>query len=523
MKHSKEIHGIKAREKLLKGAKRVEKAVTTTLGSRGRNVALWKQHKTRSIHDGVSISEEVNPKDPYENAGAELIKQSARETVERVGDGTTLTILLSYEITSEAMKIVNSGINPMSLRYGLEKGRDLLIEKINKLSKPVTTREEKINVATISSEDKEMGEMIGDIYHKYGSDIVMTAEESKGNLFMDHQDGMRIDSGYKTWQFVTNPDNMTATVNKARFLITDAKLNDAFGQLQPIVNILNSSKERNLVVIGEDLEGNLLASLLQVKMSGQANTLGIKAPSFQVQENLQDLATVVGAKFLSKDENVDLENLSLEDLGYAERVTSSKDATIIIGGGGKKKDINSRVKGLKNLLSEEDSDFNKQKLRERIAKLSGGVFVINAGGHTETESDERKERAEDSILSTRSAIKNGIVPGGETTFLFLDDVLKSQDKDEDYAFRILKDAIKKPFKKLIDNAGLEPGEEILKVKEKGFGWGVNVNNGNLVEMYKEGVIDSAEVLTEAIKNAVSVAVNIITSNAIVVEIEEKDK
>lgn len=522
MKYSEEIHGIKAREKLLKGASRVNEAVSTTLGIRGRNVVTWQPHRTRLLHDGLKVSETVNPKDPHENAGAEIIKQSARQTVGSVGDGTTLTILLAYSIMEEALKITNSGINPMSLKSGLEKGRDLLIKRIKELSKPITTKEQKIQVATISSEDGEMGKMIGETYEKAGVDAVITAEDTVGETFIDHQEGLQIDSGFKHELFVTNPKNMTATLNKARILVTDYKMNDIF-ELVPLLDLMVGQQERSLIVIAEDIEGNVLATLIKNKLEGKMNFLAIKAPSYQKEKVLQDIATVVGAKFITSSAKFDMKKLTLDDLGYAERITSTKDATVIVGGGGKKNAVKERIESIREQLKDEENDFQKEKLRERLSKLTGGVYVIKVGGRVESEAEERRERAEDSILSTRSAINSGTVPGGETTFLFLDDVLVPENEEEDYSFRILRNAIRKPFHKLLSNAGLESGEIMIKIKEKGFGYGANVVTGEVVNMIKEGIIDPTEVLIEALGNATSVAISLITSNCVIAEVEEKDK
>jgi len=523
MKYSKEIHGIKAREKLLKGASRVNRAVSTTLGIRGRNIVTWQPHRTKLLHDGLKVSETINPKNPFESAGAEIIKQSARETVESVGDGTTLTILLAYSIMEEALKVTNAGINPMSLRSGLEKGRDLLVERIKELSTPVKTKEQKIQVATISSEDEQMGKLIGETYEKAGVDAVITAEEITGpDTFIDHQEGLQIDSGYKTEYFVTNPDNMTASVSNANILVTDYKLDDAF-EIQPLFIKMNEAKEKNLVVIAEDIEGMVLVSLINNKVTGKANMLAIKAPGFNTKNILQDIATVVGAKFISSDAKMKLKEIELKDLGHADKVVSTKEATTIRGGKGDPKKIKERINSIKNQLKEEEKEFDREKLRERLAKLTGGVYVIRVGGHVESIAEERRERCEDAILATRSSIKDGVVPGGETVLLFIDDVLKPETEDEDYAYRILKNAIRKPFDKLLGNAGLNSGEMTLRVKEKGFGYGVNVVTEDVVNMMKEGIIDPTQVLVEALNNAVAVAISLTTAEGIVAEIEEEKK
>lgn len=525
IKYSKEIHGIKAREKLLKGAWRVNRAVSTTLGIRGKNIVTWQPHRTKLLHDGLKVSETVNPKDPYENAGAEIIKQAARQTVESVGDGTSVSVLLGYSIMEEALKVTNAGINPMSLRQGLEKGRDLLIKRIKELSVPVKTKEQKIQVATISSEDEQMGRLIGETYEKSGVDAVITAEEITGpDTFLDHQEGLQIDSGYKTEYFVTNPDNMTASVSNANILVTDYKLDDVF-EIQPLFIKMNEAKPpvRNLVVIAEDIEGMVLVNLINNKMTGKANFLAIKAPSFNMKNILQDIATVVGAKFISSDAKMKLKEIQMSDLGKADKVVSTKDATTIRGGAGDPKKIKERIESIKNQIKEEEKEFDKEKLRERLAKLTGGVYVIRVGGHTEVEAEERRERADDAIRATKAAIQEGIIPGGEVIFLEAMKVLEPTDENEDYAYRILKNALYKPFKKLIENAGEDAGKFLAYLESKPFGYGVDITTLEIKDMLKSGIVDPTLVAITAIQNAVSVAVSMTTSDGIVAEYDEKGK
>ena len=338
-KYSKSKFNEEARRLLLEGAEEVDKGVGTTLGARGRNVVLWKFHQTKSLHDGVKVAQEINPKDPFKNAGAEIIKQAAQRQVDVVGDGTTVAVVLGYAIASEAEKIVESGVNPMALRSGLERGRDILVKEINKLSKPVTTKQQKVEVATISSEDKGLGKLIGETYHKAGTDSVVMSEQVAGpDIFVEHQEGVQIDSGYgKAEWFVTNPAMMTASVSDAKILITDYKLDDVYKLVPLFKNLVETNQKRNLVVIATEIEGSVLATLVQNKMTGKMHTLAVKAPSFKLKEVLQDIAIVTGAKFVSKDTGMDLEKLTIDDLGSAERVTSTRDATIIIGGGGKKR------------------------------------------------------------------------------------------------------------------------------------------------------------------------------------------
>jgi len=522
-KHSQTKFNNEARTALIKGAGEVYKAVGTTLGPKGRNIVIWKPYRTKVIHDGINTAKEIEPQDPFENAGANILKQAGQRQVKVVGDGTTVAIVLGYAIASEALKIVESGVNPMSLRSGLEKGRDILIDEIKKLAIPLKTRQQKIEIATISSGDEKLGELIGDTWDKAGVDGVVTVEDSIGpEAFVDHEDGLRIDSGYKTEYFVTNPENMTATVSKARILVTDYKL-DNIQELMPLLQDFTNKKETAIVFIGQDIEGSVLGSLVQTKIKGGAAVLAIKAPSYQMDKTLQDLAIAVGAKFISKDLKMDLKKVVAEDLGYAERVTSSKEATVIISGGGDPKTIKDRVDSIKHLLDEEENDFNKQKLRERLAKLTSGVYVVHAGGNTEVEVGERKERADDAVLATQAAMRDGIVPGGEVVYLKIRDALKPKNENEDYAYRILKNALFIPFDKLLGNAGMNAGEHHAYLKDRPFGWGIDLADGGIKNLSESGIVDPALVSIEAIKNAVSVAVALITSDGVVCEVEEEKK
>lgn len=522
-KYSRSAFGRKARKLLLAGANEVYKTLSTTLGPRGRNVVLWQYHQTRVQHDGVTCSRYVNPKDPFENAGATIIKQAAQRQVDVVGDGTTVTVVLAMQIAREAEKIIESGINPMALRSGLETGRDLVVEEIAKLSKAIKTKKEKIEIANIAAEDKVLGELIGETLHKVGLEGIVTADRASGTeTFVEHQEGMQIDSGYKTPYFITNPRSMTATVREARVLVTDYTLDNIY-DLVPLIDGL-TKESRNIVIICEDIEGSALASILQSKMKGKLNALAIKVPSFNQVENLQDIAVVLGASFISKEAKHDLKKVTPEHLGGAEKITSSREATIITGGEGSKKSIKERISSIRNQIKDEESDFDKEKLKERLAKLTGGVYIVRVGGHTEIEIDEKQERANDAILATRAAIEEGIVPGGEIIYLPITQALdKPKDENEEYAFRILKKALEKPFDKLITNAGLDSGRMKAAIERREFGWGIDVIDGKLKKLEDEGIIDPAKVSKEAIRNAVSVAVQIITSDGIVCEIVEEEK
>jgi chaperonin GroEL len=524
MIYSKAVFNEKARRLLIDGAREVYKAVSTTLGARGRNVVIHAQHHTKVIHDGVKTAQEINPKNPFKNAGAQILKQAAQRQVDTVGDGTTVAVILGYAIAKETLKIIESGINPMGLKNALVRGVDKIVDKLKKLSTPIKNVEEKIQIATISSEDKELGKMIGETYHKAGVDAVITAEQITGSdTFIDHQEGMQINSGYKSEWFITNPKSMTATVTKAKILVTDYKL-DNIHDLLPLINNMIEKSERNLVVIAEDIEGSMLASLITNKMKGSLNCLVLKAPSYDRDNVLQDIAVTIGANFISKESTTPekFKELKIEDLGYADRVTSTKDATVIVEGGGNKKEITERIKSIKNQIKEEDNEFKKEKLKERLAKLTGGVYVIKVGGATEIEAEEKYERADDAIKATASAIEEGIIPGGEIAFLGIMNNVQSENEEEEYAYRILKRALERPFKKLVENAGYNSGVMMTKVNpEKAIG--IDVTTGEVVNMYEEGIIDPTKVATEAIRNAISVANAIITSDGIISILNDKEE
>lgn len=524
MKYSQEIYAIKARNKLLKGARRVYRAVSTTLGNKGRNVVIHKNHKTDVIHDGVKVAQEVNPQNEYEAAGAQIIKQAAQKQVETVGDGTSVVIILAYEIARNAQKIINSGVNPMQLRNALEEGRDVIIKKIKQHSNKIETKKQKIQVATIASQSDFLGELIGDVYNKAGSDAVVVAEQiTSSETFIDHQEGMQLDSGWKSEYFITNPAQMTATINNAYILVTDYKLNNIY-DLQPLLtNVIDENKKINIVIFAEDIEGNVLATMAANKLKGTVQFLAVKAPSYKPEQQLADLAIMVDATFISKDAGIDLKKLTIDSMGRADRVTSSKDATVIIGGKGDKKLIKDRITALKKLRDQEENEFQKEKLTERIAKMTGGVYTIKVGGHTEVEAKDKYERVDDAIKATRAALETGIVPGGEVIYLTaLESLNIPKDDMQAYAYKILQEALKSPFRKLVKNAGFDSGEMLAMLKmQMDDKLGIDLNDGEIKNMLEAGIIDPTEVSVEAINNAVSVAGALITSDVIVTEHESE--
>ena len=524
MSYTSHKYNKEARDSLMAGAKQVYDLVAVTLGPRGRNVAIHKGFDVQFLHDGLKTSRFVNPEDRFESVGAFTLREAAEKHVSAVGDGTTLTIVLGYHIAKEAMTLIDSGVNAMSLKNGLEKGRDLLIDEVKRLSKPIQTKEEKIQIATISSEDLKLGEMIGETYHQIGVDGVITADESQSNeTTLEHQEGISIDHGYMSWKFITDIATLTAVVKDAHILLLDRELEDIYELLPFIEEQLKPKQIRNLVIIAKDVTGTAMASILETKRQGKMNLLCVKSPSFgkYQREMLEDIAIMTGGSVLDDADGKLIKDLIFEDLGFAEVVKSSKDSTIILGNKGNSKAIKQRIASIKLLMQEADTDIDREKLKERLAKMTGGVYVIKTGGATEIEMGERKERVEDSILATRAAIAGGIVPGGEITLLNARKVLQAQGQDEEYAFRILSNAVKKPFEKLLSNAGVNHAYYLAKLEDKPFGFGVDVLDLQVKNLIESGIIDPTLVITEALRSAVSVAILLLSSDGISVVLEEE--
>lgn len=526
MSYTKSLKGRKARHALLRGAKKVYDMVSTTLGPRGKNIIVNKGFDNDVLHDGVKVSRFVSPKDPFEKPGADILKEAAEKHVSNVGDGTTLTVILGYHIAKEAMTLIDSGVNAMSLRKGLETGRDILVDQIEKLSKKVKTKEDKINVATVSAHDPELGKMIGETYHKIGLEGVIVADDGISNeTILEHGEGISLDKGYLSPYFSTNPRNMTAVVKDSYILITDRELDDVYEFLDFVEKVLKPKKIKKLTIIAGDVKGNLLASLIETKMKGLMSLLAVKAPAFgnYKKELLEDIAIMTGGSFIADDAQKRLDEVTFDDLGFASQIKASKDSTTIIGNKGDLKAIKTRISSIKHQIKDPDTEFDEEKLRERLSKMTGGVYVIRTGGATEMEMNERKERVEDAILATKSAIVSGIVPGGEVTFLKVKESLVSETPEEEYAFRILSLAIQKPFKKLLVNAGLNPGYFMAKLEDLPFGHGIDVTDGKVKDLVEEGIVDPTDVLTKALTSAVSVAVLLLTSDGVTAVINDDKK
>jgi chaperonin GroEL len=455
------------------------------------------------------------------------LKQAAQKQVDEVGDGTTVAMILAQAIIQEAASLIASGTHPMSLRLDLEKTTKKLCKQLETLAVPVSSLQALAQVARIAAEDEELGDLIATLLHKIGKDGVVTVEQSKSReTTSEHQIGMQLDRGYANEWFVTNPERMEAVASNAYVLVTDKPITTFSDITKFLLDFVKVSK--NIVIISPEISGDALPSLIQNKMEGKVNSLCIQAPSFgQDQKNiLQDIAVITGAHFIGVDTGMTFDDLTIEDLGMAESVVSTKNETIISGGKGEKKDVEKRVKALKSQIAKEDQEFDKERMRSRLGKLTNGVAVIRVGGQTEVEMKERRERALDAVASTKSAMETGIVPGGEIIYLQLQEALLNKDRSDTMGEMILYKALYKPFKKLIDNADLSEIDVRIALLGKPYNWGVDVRDGIVKDFIKEGIVDPMAVPLHALQNAVSVAVQIITTSTVITPMtrdDEKDK
>jgi len=506
----------------------VAKAVGTTLGPKGRNVALDKKWGAPSVvHDGVSVAKEIELEDSFENMGAQLIKEAADKTNDVTGDGTTTATILAQSIVNEGIKNLTAGANPMILNKGIEKAASQVLESIKKQAHPIKDNSDKITqVATISAQNEEIGNKIAEALKKVGSNGVVTVEEGKGlELVIDYKEGMEFDKGYSSAYFVSNPDTMEATIEDAYLLLTDKKISSIQELLPFLEKLVKVSK--NLVIIADEVEGEALATLVVNKLRGTFNILAVEAPGFgdRRKEMLQDIAVLTGGTVISEDIGRKLEEVTIEDLGQADRVTADKDNTVIVGGKGEKKEIEGRIKQIKTELERTTSDFDKEKLEERLAKLSGGVAVIEVGAATETEMKEKQERVKDAVAATKAAIEEGIVPGGGVVLITASKAidLKGLSGDELTGAKIVQKAMESPMKLLAENAGEDGNVVVANVRKKEPGVGFNVLTEEYVNMIKAGIIDPAKVTRTALQNAVSVATMILTTECLVTDLPEKEK
>lgn len=530
------LYSKEAREKLKSGVDQLARAVTTTLGPKGRNVALDKKWGAPNVvHDGVTVAKEIELKDPFENMGAQLVQEAASKTNDVAGDGTTTATLLAQAIIEEGLKAVEAGANPMLLKKGIEEAAAKVVEEVKKMAKPIKTQEEKAQIATISAQSPEIGSMIAEAFEKVGDDGVITVEEGKSlETTVEYKEGMLLDKGFASPYFITDPDKMEAVVEDAHILVTDQKIS-AIADLIPLLeNVVKVTKD--IVLIADDVEGEALATLVVNRLKGVLNVLAIKAPGFgdRRKEMLQDIATLTGASYISEETGRKLDSVTLEDLGQADRVIAGKEESVIVGGKGEKSAIDARIEQIRKQIEKTDSDFDKEKLEERLAKLTGGVAVISVGAATEVEMKEKKHRVEDAHEATRAALEEGVVPGGGVTPLWARRVIKTSPKASDdiaRGYAIVYQALERPLLKIVENAGGDAHKVLETIESKlatsnsplATNYGYDVLTEEYEDLVKKGIIDPAKVTRSALQNAASVAVMVLTTEALVTDIPEEKK
>ncbi|MEI7578964.1 MAG: chaperonin GroEL [bacterium] len=516
----------KARKQLKNGVDKLANVVKVTLGPKGRNVLLEKSFGAPQItKDGVTIAKEIELEDRIENAGAQLVKEAATKTVERAGDGTTTAVLLTQAIVNSGFKNIAAGANPMEIRTGIEKGVAVVVKELKRAAKEVKGKEEIKKVAVVSANgDEQIGEIIANVMDKVGREGVVTVEEGKTfGLVEKYVEGMQFDKGYVSPYFVTDTDSLTAEIENPYILITDGKIS-AVKDFLPVIEKIAQSGKKDIVIICEDIDGEALATLIVNKLKGILNIVAIKAPAFgdRRKEMLKDIAILTGGQVISEEVGKKLEATELSDLGHAEKVIAGKDETIIVNGKGEKAQIQSRIDAIKNEITKTDSDYDKEKLQERLAKLSGGVAVIEVGAATEVEMKERKDRLDDALQATRAAIEEGVVSGGGVALF---DAIKVLDTlkvegDEKIAIMILKRALEEPARQIAENAGKEGAVIISKT---GNGKGYDARGDKFVDMIAAGILDPVKVTRLALENAASIAMLLLTTEAVVAELPKKDE
>lgn len=522
------LYGDDARQKLLTGVNKLAAAVVTTLGPRGRNVAIDKKWGAPNIiHDGVSVAKEIELEDPFENMGAQLVKEAASKTNDAAGDGTTTATLLAQQLVASGMRNVTAGTNPMLMKSGIDKAVAAVVEELKRVKTDVK-KEDWVKVATISAQSESIGKKIAEALNLVGKDGVVEVEESKGfEIEIEHKDGMAFDKGYISSYFVTNPDHMEAEMENPYILVTDQKVTS----IQEMVPFLESfvKVSKNLVIIADDVEGEALATLVVNKMRGTFNILAVKAPGFGDRRKamLDDIAILTGATVISGDLGRKLDSVRVEDLGRADKVVSSKDETKIVGGKGDKSALKTRVEQLRNEAAKSTSEFDKEKIAERLAKLTGGVAVIKVGAASEVELKEVQERVKDAVGATKAAIEEGIVAGGGVALLraaSVLDKLTAGNQDEAVGIKIVKDVLEQPLRWLAKNSGADDGWVVRKVLEnKTQSYGFNSATLEFGDMLALGILDPVKVTRNALQNAASVASMVLTTECLVTDIKEKDK
>lgn len=525
-------YGEEARKALERGVNAVANTVKVTLGPRGRNVVLDKKYGTPTVtNDGVTIAREIELEDPFENQGAQLLKEAATKTNDVAGDGTTTATLLAQVMVLEGLKNLAAGANPMLLRRGMAKAVEAAVEGLRRISKPIDNKESIAHVAAISAADEEIGQLIAEAMEKVGKDGVITVEESKTiGTTLEVVEGMQFDRGFISPYMITDSENMEAVLEEPYILITDKKI----GAIKDIVGILEAVAQQGkpLLMIVDDLEGEALATIILNLLRGTIKVVAVKAPSFgeERKQMLEDIAILTGGKVISEEKGMKLENATLDLLGRAEKVRVDKDKTTIIGGKGDKKEIEERIKMIQKLIEKTESEFDREDLEKRLAKLSGGVAVIKVGAATETEMKEKKDRIDDALHATRAAIEEGVIPGGGVTLLRASKELEKlieelEDPDEKIGADIIRRALRQPIRLIAENAGMDGSiviNEVLKHSQIEFGF--NARTGEYEDLFKAGVIDPAKVTRVALQNAASIGSLILTTEAVVVELpEEKEK
>jgi chaperonin GroEL len=527
------VFGDDARRRLKNGVDIVANAVATTLGPKGRNVALDRKFGSPTItHDGVTVAKEIELEDPFENMGAQLLKEAATKTNDIAGDGTTTSTVLAHAIVTEGLKNLAAGANPMLLKRGIEAASRQVAKAITEMAEEVTTKEEIGNVATISAQDRTIGELIAEVMDKVGKDGVITVEESRGLEFeKEYVEGMQFDRGYISPYFITDAEHMESVIAEPYILIHDKKISAA-ADIVPLLEKLVQVGKRDLVIISEDVDGEALATLVLNKLRGMLNVLAVKAPGFGDRRKamLQDIATLTGAQVISEETGRKLETAVISDLGRAEKIVADKDNTTVVGGRGEEGGIKGRIEQIRIEIDKTTSDYDREKLQERLAKLSGGVAIIRVGAATETELKEKKHRVEDALSATRAAVEEGIVPGGGVALINAMRALegfKLDNEDEQIGVNIVRRALEVPMRKIAENGGKDGSVVVENVRqaqkrENSLNIGFDVMDGEYKNMLVGGVIDPAKVTRGALENAASIASMILTTEALITELPDKN-
>jgi chaperonin GroEL len=514
-----------ARRGLKRGVDRLADAVRVTLGPKGRNVVLDKKFGSPTItNDGVTIARDIELVDPFENMGAQLVKEVATKTDDVAGDGTTTAVVLAHAMVSDGLRNVTAGANPMQVKGGIEKAVEAVVDEIKRVARPVETRAQIAAVASISAADPEVGEIIADVMDKVGKDGVITVEEGQTlGLEREYTEGMQFDRGYISAYFVTNPDRMEAVLEDALILITDKKISSVPDILPALEKVVSVGKP--VLIIAEDVDGEALATLVVNKLRGTVQVLAVKAPGFgdRRKEMLRDLAIITGGTVISEEIGRKLDSVTAEDLGKARRVVATKDDTTIVDGAGRPEDIKARMTQIKTQIEDTTSDYDKEKLQERLAKLAGGVAVIKVGAATEVELKEKKHRIEDALSTTRAAVEEGLVAGGGVTLL---QAIPALDKlhlmgDAQVGVDIIRKALEAPARQIADNAGA-PGEVVIsEIRKAKIGHGYDALAGEYGDMFKKGIVDAAKVTRSALQNAASIAAMVLTTETLITDIPEE--